>query len=235
MSQPTTLHRPNAPVRIGGLGLVGLFSLTTAVLALGGPPAQAEVASGSGCAETDGVTVVVDFTDVGGQIQVGCAEGDPASGREALEAAGFTPEDSQPGMICAVDGLPDPCPEEFEGSFWSYWYAEDGAWASYQVGADEADPGPGDVQGWRYFDGSAGPQVEPAAAIAAAPAEDSEDTEAGEDASDDSSQDKDDAGHVDEESEDFDPSGLIAAGVLALVLIAGIVLVLRRRSAMRED
>ncbi|WP_147917821.1 hypothetical protein [Ruania zhangjianzhongii] len=233
MIQPTTHRRPSTPAWVRPLAVMALLPLTTAMLAVATPAAQAEVVSGAGCTGEDGVTVVVDFTDVGGEIEVGCADGDPASGREALEAAGFTPEDSQPGMICTVDGLPDPCPEEFEGSFWSYWYAEDETWASYQVGADEADPAPGSVEGWRYFDGSAGPQVDPAEALAAVPAEDT----AGdaEDSTEDATSDKDAAGDMAQEADDFDPSGWIAAGVLALVLIAGIVLVLRRRSALRED
>src|SRR5699024_4178224 len=96
-----------------------------------------------------------------GSIEVGCAEGDPTSGRAALEAAGFTPTDSTPGMICAINSRPDPCPKEFTGAYWSYWYGEDGEWTASEVGADDTDPAPGEVQGWRYFDGSAGPGVAP--------------------------------------------------------------------------
>ncbi len=225
---PTLLAGPARSARL--LAAAALLPLTTAALALGAPAAQAQVVSGSGCTGTDGVTVVVDFTDLGGDIEVGCAEGDPASGREALESAGFTPEDSQPGMICTIDDQPDPCPEEFTGSYWSYWYAEDDAWASYQVGADDADPAPGGVEGWRYFDGSAGPQVAPAEAAAAAPAEPAEETtgDADETATADQDADKTSAA-VPEESDGSDPSGFIAAGVVALVLVAGIVLVVRRR------
>lgn len=225
---PTPLAGPARSARL--LTVAALLPFTTAALALGASPAQAQLVSGSGCTDDDGVTVVVDFTDVGGDIAVGCATGDPASGREALESAGFTPEDSQPGMICTIDNQPDPCPEEFEGSFWSYWYAEDGAWTSYQVGADEADPAPGDVEGWRYFDGSAGPQVDPADAVAAAPVdegtEEATDTAASAEGEDST---KTDDATVADETDGSDPSGLIAAGVVALVLIAGIVLVVRRR------
>ena len=234
---PTLLAGPARSARL--LAAAALLPLTTAALALGTSPAQAQVASGSGCTDTDGVTVVVDFTDLGGDIEVGCAEGDPASGREALESAGFAPEDSQPGMICTIDGQPDPCPEEFDGSYWSYWFAEDDAWTSYQVGADDADPAPGDVEGWRYFDGSAGPQVEPAeAAAAAADAAEGSADDAGENdsGSGDDGADKTSTA-VPEEDDDADPSGYIAAGVVAVVLVAGIVLVVRRRraSAHSED
>src|SRR5690625_7998355 len=61
------------------------------------PAAPATAADLGGC--DLGVTVVVDFTDVGGEVETGCATGDPASGREALERAGFTPTDSVPGKI----------------------------------------------------------------------------------------------------------------------------------------
>lgn len=93
----------------------------------------------------------------------GCAKGDPATGRDALEAAGFVATDSQPGMICAINAQPDPCPATFEGSYWSYWSATtDGDWTSYQVGADSSDPAQGAIEGWRYNDGSVGPGIAPA-------------------------------------------------------------------------
>ena len=108
--------------------------------------------------------VVVDFTMLGGGIQVGCAPGDPASGREALQSAGFAAVDGFPGLICAINSAPDPCPAEFTGSYWSYWTAEPGGdWVAHQVGADTADPVPGSVEGWRYGDGTMPPAVAPAA------------------------------------------------------------------------
>lgn len=120
-------------------------------------------ASEGACIGTDGVTVVVDATDIGGSIVVKCAVGDPASGRAALESAGFVPMDSQPGMICAIDAQPDPCPATFEGSYWAYWSATaDGDWTSYQVGADSSKPARGEIEGWRYNDGSVGPGIAPA-------------------------------------------------------------------------
>ncbi len=117
---------------------------------------------------TDGVTVVVDFTDLGGQIEIGCAEAEPQSGRDALEQAGFTPTDSVPGMICAIDSQPDPCPEEFDGNFWSYWSGTDQEWTAHTEGADGTDPAPGDVEGWRYNDGTTAPGVSPVEAAAQA-------------------------------------------------------------------
>lgn len=125
-------------------------------------PAMAASPKGA-CTGEDGVTVVVDFTDVGGDILAGCAPLDPATGREALEEAGFTITESQPGLICAIDAQPDPCPKTFDGSFWSYWHStRAGDWTSYLVGADSSDPAPGELEGWRYNDGSVGPGLAPA-------------------------------------------------------------------------
>ncbi|WP_447925937.1 hypothetical protein [Georgenia muralis] len=126
--------------------------------------APAATVTGGACTGADGVTVVVDLTDLGGTVEVGCADGDPATGGAALESAGFVPTDSSPGFICAIEGLPDPCPEEFDGSYWSYWTAEAaGDWVAQTEGADTTDPVPGSFEGWRYNDGSTGPGVAPAA------------------------------------------------------------------------
>lgn len=139
------------------LGLAGLLTVA--------PSAAADTAAGADSCD-DGVLVVVDFTDLGGEVEVGCADGDPASGREALESAGFPPTDSIPGMICAVDARPDPCPDEFDGSFWAYWTTDGGEWVSHTAGADGVDPAPGDVEGWRYNDGATGPGLSPTEAAA---------------------------------------------------------------------
>ncbi|QDC26362.1 hypothetical protein FE374_18660 [Georgenia yuyongxinii] len=125
--------------------------------------------SAGACAAGEGVSVVVDLTDLGGELEVGCATGDPATGREALEAAGFPATDSQPGMICAIAGLPDPCPTEFDGRYWAYWSAEPaGEWTARTEGADTADPAPGTFEGWRYNDGATAPGATPAEVVAAA-------------------------------------------------------------------
>ena len=139
--------------------LVALGAAPALASSLAVPSSQARGA----CTDESGVTVVVDFTDVGGEIVAGCAGLDPSSGREALQAAGFAITESQPGLICAIDDQPDPCPVTFEGSFWSYWHSSpDGDWASYLMGADSSDPAPGELEGWRYNDGTTGPGLAPA-------------------------------------------------------------------------
>jgi hypothetical protein len=149
----TICHLP----RLGAALAASVLLVTIA----GVPPAMASSPAGA-CTGEDGVTVVVDFTDTGGDILAGCAPLDPSTGREALEAAGFTITESQPGLICAIDARPDPCPKTFDGSFWSYWHSTGaGDWTSYSVGADSSDPVPGELEGWRYNDGSVGPGVAP--------------------------------------------------------------------------
>ncbi|CAM3564451.1 hypothetical protein OCAE111667_15565 [Occultella aeris] len=222
------MRHPKPPVtRIAAAAAIGLGLLTVLPTAAG---ADAGPAPAGACLTADqGVTVVVDFTDVGGEVEAGCAEGDPTSGREALELAGFTPADSTPGLICTIDSLPDPCPTEFDGNFWSYWTAEPGAdWVSATVGADEADPAVGGYEGWRYFDGSAGPTV--TSADVAAAAEDADQTTEG-------SEDATASATGDEAQEEGSgaPVGVIAG--IAAVIVVGLVAVLvtRRRAAQRGD
>lgn len=151
-------------------GLLAAVLLTLPTAAQAAVPSSTEP-SGA-CTDPEGVTVVVDLTDIGGQVQVGCAIA-PTTGTAALQAAGFTDTRDAAGMICAIDGAPDPCPETFEGSFWSYWFAApDGRWESYLEGSDTAVPVAGQLEGWRYNDGSQGPTVEPAAVVDAAAAAD---------------------------------------------------------------
>lgn len=143
-------------------GFASSVLLLAALLVIAIPAAPATASDGA-CPDADGVTVVVDATDIGGAIETRCATGDPATGRSALELAGFAVTDGQPGMICAIDAQPDPCPTTFEGSYWSYWHGSaSGDWVSYQVGADASDPVPGEIEGWRYNDGSMGPGIAPA-------------------------------------------------------------------------
>ncbi|MGV8978551.1 MAG: hypothetical protein ACOH17_10945 [Cellulomonas sp.] len=159
-----------------GLFLTALLPLPAAASAQAPLAAQAPVAArapvatvtGSACPGGSGVSVVVDFSDLGGDVTIGCATGDPSTGREALIGAGFTATDSTPGMICAISSAPDPCPTTFDGSYWSYWSAQPGtAWVASTVGADSSDPAPGAFEGWRYNDGATGPSLLPAAIQAA--------------------------------------------------------------------
>ncbi|MGV8966181.1 MAG: hypothetical protein ACOH2F_07860 [Cellulomonas sp.] len=144
-----------------------LVSIPVSTAAAAPTTLQGAAPSGA-CAGASGVSVVVDLTDLGGDVVVGCATGDPTTGRQALVDAGFAVADAPTGMICTINSAPDPCPVTFEGSYWSYWSAgATSGWTAYAVGADSSDPVPGSFEGWRYNDGSTGPGVEPAALVAA--------------------------------------------------------------------
>lgn len=192
---------------------------TTGLMVLASPSvsANAQAAPAGPCAAGTGVTVVVDFSDLGGTTETGCAPDDPATGRDALSSAGFAAEDSAPGMVCAIDNLPDPCPTTFDGSFWSYWHAQPGdAWTSYLVGADSSAPMRGEVEGWRYNDGSAGPGSGTATELSAPAEAETDASETGRKAA--------------------SPQGglllaAVATGSLLVLIAAAIVLAVRRRKA----
>ncbi|KAA2250994.1 hypothetical protein F0L68_38460 [Solihabitans fulvus] len=114
------------------------------------PQAQA-----SGCA---GVTVVVDFASLGGGVRTGCAEGTPASGLDALRAAGFSYAfvPRQPGFVCQINALPNPCNRAPVTAYWSYWHAQPGgSWAYSDTGAGGHVPPVGSVAGWAFGGGVA--------------------------------------------------------------------------------
>lgn len=117
----------------------------------------APVAQAAACSGTTGVTVVVDFTAAGGGVQTACALGDPASGLAALTGAGFgyafVPR--QPGFICQINTLPNPCNGAPASAYWSYWHAAPGgSWAYSSSGAGSYNPAPGAVEGWSFGAGT---------------------------------------------------------------------------------
>ena len=91
--------------------LVAAFAAATTSALLPATPAAA-----AGCATADGVTVVVDFHELGGGVQTACVTdggGDRAS--DLFPAAGFALDyvQRQPGFVCRVAGKPadNPCVE----------------------------------------------------------------------------------------------------------------------------
>lgn len=100
-------------------------------------PAQAAACSGS-----SGVTVVVDFAELGGGVTAGCStEGGRARG--VFSAAGYTlaTATKSPGFVCRVNGLPadDPCVDAAPSDrYWSLWWADGqgGSWVYSSAGVD---------------------------------------------------------------------------------------------------
>jgi len=144
---PLRLRRAVASLALAGLVAAGLVVAEAA-------PRSALAAS---CSGTSGVTVVVDFTALGGGSRVECAPGDPASGLAALTGAGFSYSfvPRSPGLVCRIDALPNPCNGAPVAAYWSYWHAPSGgSWTYSTVGAGSYDPAPGTVQGWAFGAGS---------------------------------------------------------------------------------
>lgn len=115
----------------------------------------------AGCRSGSGdVTVVVDFGHFGGGVAVRCAPWPVRSGKDALQKAGFAPEDSRNprfagGFLCRIDALPTDgrCHGGAEG-YWAYWQATSCQWSYSQVGYSTSEPAPGSVQGYAFGNGA---------------------------------------------------------------------------------
>ncbi len=147
--------------------------LTAATALLVGP---ATPAAAAGCDVATQVGVVVDFASLGGGVDTGCTVGDPTTGVEALQSAGFPPSRAQQErsgyFLCRISGKPasDPCQRAASSSaYWSYWHAAPGgAWSFSNTGPGSYDPAPGTVEGWAF--GAGKPPSAAAPIFAAAPA-----------------------------------------------------------------
>lgn len=105
------------------------------------------------CTGTKGVTVVADFTKLGGKVKTACDPTDPKTGLAALKGAGFsyTFVPRFPGFVCTIDKLPNPCNGAPATAYWSYWHAKPhGKWVYSSTGAATYNPKPGSVEGWAF-------------------------------------------------------------------------------------
>lgn len=150
-----------------------VVAVTTASLVLLGgllPPGSPAAVPGSPAAAAsercDGVWVIVDARALGGSLTTRCAPGRPATGLDALVAAGhtYTFVPRFPGMVCTLDRRPDPCNGAPADAYWSYWHAEPGGtWTYATRGAGSRTPTTGGAEGWRFGDGTAPPGTSPPA------------------------------------------------------------------------
>jgi hypothetical protein len=142
------------PRRSRLLSLLACLPLASAVIVAEAP---LHPASAAACSGTTGVTEVVDFTALGGQIDTACDPGDPTTGLAALTGAGFSYAfvPGYPGFICTIDSEPNPCNDAPATAYWSYWHAEPGGtWSYSTLGAGSYDPPQGSVEGWAFGDGN---------------------------------------------------------------------------------
>ncbi|WP_345025857.1 hypothetical protein, partial [Streptomyces sedi] len=150
---------------VGSAALGALLALLAALLAPLSPasaaPGLARPAAGSAgfCPDASGVTVVVDFRELGGGRVVRCAHGPQADGLAALRNAGFTVAGTNrwgDAFICRINGRPgvdsEPCVDTPPSTaYWSYWHAGDGEnWTYSQRGATYRTPPEGSFDGWSF-------------------------------------------------------------------------------------
>ncbi len=103
-----------------------LLTAVTGVV-LPGAAASASAAAAAVCPGATGVTVVVDYNEVGGPTRAGCApDGAGDSASQVFPDAGFSLgyHPRQPGYVCLVTGLPDDRPCLENDSFWSLWWSD---------------------------------------------------------------------------------------------------------------
>ncbi|MFE2870883.1 flagellar hook-length control protein FliK [Embleya sp. NPDC059259] len=150
--------------RIGRLvGALALLVLpATAQVTAAAPSAYAvDTTKGSAgvCPSNDGVTVIVDFQELGGATIVRCAPGDQATGLAALKNAGFETAGTArwgEAFICRIENEPGPATEPClntppANAYWSYWHApNNGTWTYSSWGASNRKPPPGSFEGWSF-------------------------------------------------------------------------------------
>lgn len=108
------------------------------------------------CKNSDGVTVVVDFQDLGGGTVVRCAHGSQSTGLSALKNAGFKITGTNrwgDAFICRIEGKPgaddEPCIDTPPTSaYWSYWHSSNGgSWKYSDSGVTNRTPPKGSFEG----------------------------------------------------------------------------------------
>ena len=125
-----------------GIRLAAATALLAGTGALTQAPAQA-----AACDSASGVTVVVDFDELGGGVQVACV---PHGGdaNELFVAAGHSLEQvqQQPGFVCRVDGLPTQEDEACvrtppANAYWGLWWSDgdSGSWTYASQGVYSLD------------------------------------------------------------------------------------------------
>ncbi|WP_422646930.1 ABC transporter substrate-binding protein [Actinoalloteichus caeruleus] len=159
------LRRSPAAVALAVALSVGLTVGPAAVVAHGestGPrPTSVTPTSGSAgyCPDANGVTVVIDFQELGGQTIIRCAHGDQATGHAALRNAGINITGTNrwgEAFICRIEGLPvpeaEPCIDTPPATaYWSYWHSPNGgAWEYSQWGVMNRKPPLGSFEGWSF-------------------------------------------------------------------------------------
>lgn len=129
---------------------IALVVLTTFLMALMAPSATAQDSNEVGDCLAEGQVWLLVVDDTQSVIANQCV-GNPASGDDALAAAGVDVTRDSSGFICALGGTPAECPETFTGQYWNYNHAQAGEqWSYYEVGSGDSQPAGGSIEGWCY-------------------------------------------------------------------------------------
>lgn len=141
-----------------------LAVVVTALALCAGPglaTAYAAESAGGLCAEGEGISVVVDPGDLGGEVREACV---PSEGSElatqvfADAGVEVTPVGAFPGAACRVDGQPqDVACQQMPpaDAYWGLFLAQpDGSWDYAPTGADELELTPGDYVAFAWQTGS---------------------------------------------------------------------------------
>lgn len=137
------------------LAVAGAAMILVAVVS----PAPARAASAGYCPDGNGVTVVIDFQELGGGTIIRCAPGDQALGLSALRNAGIGFEGTArwgEAFICRIEGKPGPADEPCidtppATAYWSYWHAPNGGnWTYSDKGLMARKPPLGSFEGWSF-------------------------------------------------------------------------------------
>ena len=127
-------------------------------------------AAAAACTTDSGVTVVVDFHELGGGVRQVCDPGSQQDGGARFKDAGFDLDrvQRQPGFVCRVDGVPadDPCVNTPPAdAHWSLWWSDgdSGTWTFASQGIDSlVVPDGGSIAlSWRGSSESSPPGVAP--------------------------------------------------------------------------
>ncbi len=111
------------------------------------------------CPTDSGVTVVVDFRSLGGDVDVRCASAPVTTGLNALQRAGFSVDlvtTSAEAFVCRIQDEPPAQEEDCQGTppqsaYWSYWNAPNGGtWEYSTSGAGSRQATAGGFEGWSF-------------------------------------------------------------------------------------
>ncbi len=212
--------------------------VVAAVLAVSAPatssPAPDHTAAATAPCPTDhGVTVVVDFNEIGGPDRVACvSDGGGRPAADLFTAAGFPLEyqPQLPDFVCRVDGEPTDRPCAESDSFWSLWWSDgsDGSgWVFSTLGASGLEVPDGGILAFAWHEGdgdAAPPDHAPTTDSDTGPGRAAETDPTATDVRDDARGDSTPAG-----DDDPFPTGLVLGAAVLVLAAAAAVPILRRR------